>query len=487
MINTRDSADRRTYPELCTEPVVQDTTPGIRLKGQKERQLLMYRCKVSSMRIKLLVSILIVVFHAIGHAQGSMHNKVVLISLDGLGADSLRDPDLPAPTIKELMKQGTYAEAMQPINPTITWPNHTAMLTGFNAGQLHLVVNGLVTGQREQRIIKVDTKQPRSRMFSALTLYDVAHAHGLSTAEVDWVAIKDAEHIDWSFPEHPSPGGTMELELMRNGILTHEELERFAHPSQAWRDRIYTRAAVAILRNHHPDLMLIHLLALDTVEHQTGVNNDAMRNTIAFLDDRVKEIVEAVHDDGDLERTTFVLVSDHGQQNAHYQLHADVLLHDMPKYGEDMEQEARCLADGGFAMIYQKNATQFSLKDLQTFWQHQKGIRAALTPEEARVDGWPVPEDTMQAPDLLLYALDDYDFSGATGQEYITTSGQHGAHGYPNTNPGMQAVFIASGRGIRAHGKVPAFSNLQIASTIAEILGIPEKAFPGDPIKAILQ
>ena len=54
-------------------------------------------------------------------AQTSHHRqKVVIISLDALGAESLHDPYLPTPTLHKLMQQGTYAVAMHPINPTVT-------------------------------------------------------------------------------------------------------------------------------------------------------------------------------------------------------------------------------------------------------------------------------------------------------------------------------------------------------------------------------
>src|SRR3954464_2224063 len=58
---------------------------------------------------------------------------VILISLDGFPAYDLDDPKLPIPTLRELMKNGSSAKSMQPINPTWTWPNHTTMVTGVNA------------------------------------------------------------------------------------------------------------------------------------------------------------------------------------------------------------------------------------------------------------------------------------------------------------------------------------------------------------------
>ena len=79
--------------------------------------------------------------------DGSHPHKVVVISLDAFGAESLHDPHLPAPTLHKMMQEGAYATAMLPINPTVTWPNHTAMVTGVNASKHHVIVNGSIVNQ----------------------------------------------------------------------------------------------------------------------------------------------------------------------------------------------------------------------------------------------------------------------------------------------------------------------------------------------------
>ena len=50
---------------------------------------------------------------------------VVLISLDGFTARALADPALPLPTLRRLAKAGAMAKVMTPVNPTVTWANHT--------------------------------------------------------------------------------------------------------------------------------------------------------------------------------------------------------------------------------------------------------------------------------------------------------------------------------------------------------------------------
>ena len=420
-------------------------------------------------------------------ASATPRPKVIVISLDAFGAASLHEPQLPAPTLQALMRRGAYAVSMQSINPTVTWPNHTAMVTGVDASLHHLVVNGLVVNQRTATPPRIEMWLPKSRLVAVPTVYDAAHKAGLTTAQVDWVAIEDAPGIDWQFAERPDARGAIEQDLVRQHALTADQLAHFGEPSQAWRDRVYTRAAIDVIQQHHPDLLLLHLLALDSIEHDTGYGNNAGRNTIAFLDDRVKEVVDAVRAAGEIDRTTFIIVSDHGQQSVHQRVHPDVLLRQAALQAASASQPAFSVPDGGFAMVYQRHATAASIGHVKALFAGRPGIRSALTADEAAKDGWPTPAQSDQAPDLLLYAADGYEFvEGDTGA-FVTPTREVGAHGYPNTNPLMQGIFIAAGDGIAPVGEIPAFPNVDVAPTIARLLGISLGTVQGKPLTDILQ
>lgn len=419
--------------------------------------------------------------------DGGHPHKVVVISLDAFGAESLHDPHLPAPTLHKMMQEGAYATAMRPINPTVTWPNHTAMVTGVNASKHHVIVNGLIVNQREDTPPKIDPDAPKSVLVAVPTVYDAAHRAGMTTAEVDWVAITKADGITWRFPEKPDPDGVIEQDLVRHEVVSRDDLAHFGKPSQAWRDRIYTQAAIDIIRKHHPDLMLLHLLALDGIEHKTGYGNDSGKNTIAFLDDRVKDVIDAVREAGDLDRTTFLIVSDHGQQSVFKHINGDVLLREAGLQGQSVANPAFCVPEGGFALIYQKQATAESTAALKAAFAGKQGVRAVLTPQEAAEQGWPVPSATNQGPDLLVYAENGYAFASGDSSQAITEVKEVGAHGYPNSEPLMKAIFIAWGAGIAHAGEMPEFDNVAVAPTIADLLHLKMEHIDGKTVEQILQ
>src|ERR1700760_1583435 len=90
--------------------------------------------------------------------------KVVVISLDGFPASALKDPRLPIPTLRRLMREGSFAESMQPINPTVTWPNHTTMVTGVNASAHQVLWNGELLPASEGKAPTVDARRSKDEM-----------------------------------------------------------------------------------------------------------------------------------------------------------------------------------------------------------------------------------------------------------------------------------------------------------------------------------
>ena len=75
---------------------------------------------------------------------------------------------------------------------------------------------------------------------------------------------------------------------------------------------MWTNAAVHILREHRPNLLLFHLLALDSTQHRYAPRTPAALTAMAHLDTQVARIVRAIDDAGLTATTTIFVLSDHG-------------------------------------------------------------------------------------------------------------------------------------------------------------------------------
>lgn len=400
---------------------------------------------------------------------------------------------LPMPTLRALAAQGSFATAMRPVNPTVTWPNHTTLVTGVDASKHHVMANGLIELSPEKAKVEIEPWVDKSRLVHAETLYELASQRGLTTAQVDWVAIYGAHGVTWEFGEKPDAAGPIAKELVDQGIVTRDQIEHFGKGSSpAWRDEIWTDAAVDIIERHQPNLLLLHLLETDTIQHAYGPMTAGAYAAYAYADTCVARVVEAVRKAGLLDRTTFFLVSDHGFASFTHSIHLEVgleqqgLLH---KDGDHTPSSVLVKAEGGAAQIFlpdEKQRAALVLK-LKMYFASLPGVAHVYTNEEALAIGLPSERDTDQAPQLYLTADQDYAFSDGAADSLVTTHPAEGQHGYLNTDPNMQALFIASGARIRPRVSLGAITNLSIAPTIAEILGVNLRSAQEKPLEQILK
>jgi len=115
------------------------------------------------------------------------------------------------------------------------------------------------------------------------------------------------------------------------------------------------------------------------------------------------------------------------------------------------------------------------------------GIDGVYTNEEARSLGIPATADTDQAPDLYLTAREGYAFDDRLDGLLASDTPLHGQHGYNNTDPNMQALFVVSGAHIRGGVMLDTIPNLRVAPTIAKILNVSLPAAKQPPLDEILR
>ena len=423
-------------------------------------------------------------------AQPRKDRTVVLISLDGFPAYALDDPRLPIPTLRRLAREGAVASAMQPINPTVTWPNHTAIVTGVDASQHHVLFNGQLTRPAGGGRPTIEPWRDKDLMVHAPTVYDVVYQAGLTTAQVDWVAIYGAKTITWKFPELPDPTGAIERELIADGTVTSEQLRKFEDSSQAWQDEIWTDAAVKILEKHRPNLLFFHLLTGDDTNHEYGPMSNASLTAMALLDSNVKRIVDVLERTGMSRDATVIIVSDHGFRTIKHKIHPNVLLRQKGLLTEGQGQskgDAWVVPTGGTAMVYITDPARKAelVPVLRGILTGVEGVDRVYGTDEFATLGLPVAAVSDQAPDLVLSAKADYVFGNESEGEIITPT-VGGTHGYLNTDPKMQSIFIAWGRDVPKGLRLDSISNLDVAPTIAALLGLEMKEAKGHAIGQIV-
>jgi predicted AlkP superfamily pyrophosphatase or phosphodiesterase len=420
-------------------------------------------------------------------------NHVVIISLDGFPARALDDPYLPIPTIRRLAAAGAIARTMRPVNPTVTWANHTSMVTGVSPARHDVIFNGLLV--REVGMPpRVEPWRDKTEMVHAPTLYDAVHDAGQTTAQVDWVAIWNAPTITWEFRERPDAGDVIPREMVQAGLISAGDVASFSSKNIVWRDEVWTTAAAFILREHQPNLLLFHLLNLDSTHHRYGPGTPAGMTAMAHLDAQVGRIVQTIKDAGFADRTTYFVVSDHGFKTVKRQvrLNAAFAKAGLIKMaaGKITSADVYAVPEGGSGFVYVTvpDASGALLTRAKEALVGIEGIDRIVEAGEFAALGLPLPDASDQMGGLFVTAKDGYAFVADPAEPVVADTGATslGTHGYISTDPDLQAIFIASGQGIRAGVALDRVDNLDIAPTAAKILGVKMTNLQGRAIDEIL-
>jgi predicted AlkP superfamily pyrophosphatase or phosphodiesterase len=447
----------------------------------------------------LTLSLALTTLHA---AQKDRH--VILVSVDGLASHYFDDPKAHMPTIRALAAKGARAKRMKCSFPSVTWPNHTTLVTGVEPGRHGVIANNYYDRKTRKSVPFIpDPLFDKHEIVKVPTVYDVAHQAGLKTAGVIWPATRNAATLDWQLPDvfdqkifEDSATPSLLRELKAKGIPYEKQMEwcKAGNAGKAQRDWMYTRIAEHLLTTHKPNFLAIHLVTVDSFEHSTGRNSPEVYWACNDSDNRVREIIEATKTAGIYENTTFVIAADHGFITYTNQIKPNVVL---KKRGllksagpRIVEQKAYCLAQGGAAMIYildQANRAAIA-KQLRDEFAGLEGVAAVIEPKDFASVGQLTPDQDPRSPDLFLSAKNGYSFSGsANGDSPITAmAGPRGSHGYLPTHPLMYAGFVISGAGIKQGVVLDEISNMDVAPTIASLLGVKMKNVDGRVLREIL-
>lgn len=422
---------------------------------------------------------------------------VVLISIDGFPAYMWRDASVPVPNLRRLAAEGATANAMTVVNPSITWINHTTLVTGVHPRKHGVLFNGLLVRQGNKPP-KIEPWVDKSKLVFAPTLYDAAHAAGLTTAESDWVAVTRTGTIDWSFAEIPKAEDPVVKEMIADGALTPQELAWMQPPGRknmAWVDDIWTRAACYMFKKHKPNLLLYHTLNTDSTHHRYGPESPPSYTALAYADRLVGDVIRAVDESGRRAQTTFIVTTDHGFKKVSKYVYPNVALKQaglLRAAGPTVTQcDAYVMSQGGMAFAYILDPARKTelLPKVREILARTEGIAQVLDGREGPSLGMPTPEENQGMGDLILYPKPGFAFSaGVTGDATTApTTNYGGTHGFPASDPELDGIFIASGAGIRRGVRLDRIQNLDVAPTIARLLGLSLPNVEGRVLAEVLQ
>jgi predicted AlkP superfamily pyrophosphatase or phosphodiesterase len=449
----------------------------------------------------LLVALLLIGVLSPCSAEPRSDRCVVLISVDGLAGFYLDDPKADIPTIRRLAAEGARADGLECSFPTVTWPNHTTLVTGVPPAKHGVIGNNYLDRDSQTSIgLIVDPVFDKDQIVQVPTVYDAANNAGLSTAGVLWPASRNARTLDWTVPDMPAkeswekygtPVWLAELREAGIPVDRHETWckEKTGGPMRDW---LYARMARQLFEKHPPNLMLVHLIEVDHTQHAFGPRTPEAYWAVSYADDRVREIVAAAKRSKFGDNVTFIIASDHGFYPIEHSIRPNARLRELGLIRDvegKTERQAMALSQGGACMVYildEENRDAISTQ-LQKELAGLEGVAEVITPDRYGTLGVARPADDPRAPDLWLSAKSGYSFDNAdAGPAIEKRESPGGTHGYLPAQRDLHGTLVVSGAGVKRGVRLGKVQSLDVAPTIAALLGIDFPGTDGEPLAAAL-
>jgi predicted AlkP superfamily pyrophosphatase or phosphodiesterase len=428
---------------------------------------------------------------------------VVLVSIDGLAASYLTDERAKLPTLRKLMAEGASAQGMITSFPSVTWPSHTSLITGVQPAK-HGVIGNNVWDRKQNRALTYigDPELTKDQAVRVPTLYDYAHEAGLTCGAVIWPCVNGAKTLDWAIPDSNKP--ELHAKYTTPGFL--EELTKAGIDATklgqwGWdkerasdRDKLHTSVGNYLLEKRQVNLLLVHLIRPDGVEHAFGPHTREAFQAVAEADERIAEIWATLQKPPLAGKATLFIVSDHGFAPYETNIRLNVVLKELGLVttGEGdkvLERKAWCVPQGGSAFIYVLDDAHRdeTIATIRQRLEKIEGIKQVLAGKQIDEHGLPAPDANPQSPHLIAAAQPGFAFADATsGEAVVSAGGFKGTHGHVPTPDYMHATFIAAGAGIKPGAKLEIIRNVDVAPTIARLLGIEMKDVDGKVLTEIL-
>lgn len=417
--------------------------------------------------------------------------NVILISVDALKPEFVFEQErlgMSLPNLTRYFAQGgTFARGgVQSVFPTFTYPCHQSIITGTNPATHGVFNNGIF--------------DPTNRHNGAWhwfasdktdTLWELAKQNGYLSASVAFPTSVGARG-DYIIPEFWWDGSALDSRFIDavstpQGIVREMEQEIGQCPNgldlSDESDHQRYRAAMWVLQNkllprvvERPFFLSAYFASFDESAHVNGVYSPEAAQSLQKIDTMLGELIDYVMDK--TRGTTIVcVVSDHGTLDNRFNISPNVLLKQAglittDEQGRVLDWRAWSQRAGGVSEIRLRSADDTeaadALRKVMTALQADpaSGILEVLDRQQAtRRGGFPLA-------DWVLVADKGYEIrDDVTGDYCRTALSQKAQHGYSEAFPEMHASFMLTGKGIDAGRDIGEMNLIDIAPTLAELMG----------------
>ena len=377
---------------------------------------------------------------------------LILISLDGFRWDYIERTD--TPNLDFLIESGVHTEALVPIFPSKTFPNHYTIVTGLFAENHGIVANTMYDPVFDAPFSLGNQEAVRDgRWYEGEPIWVTAEKQGLVTACYFWpgseAEIGAERPTYWVAFDDDTP----------NSVRVSSVLE-----------------FIDMTGENRPAFYTLYFSDLDDAGHEFGPDSKGIQPAIREIDTRIGQLLTGLRERNILDTVNILVVSDHGMSQLSTEriiylddyLEPDSLnvINISPNLDIWLPEED---ADSVFDLLDEAHPhfKVYKKEDIPKYLHYSSHRR--VPPVVGIVDdGWSLTTHE-------VFKSDSEDYNGGT-------------HGFDPIHRSMHGIFIARGPAFKAGVTIPPVRNIHLYSLMAEVLGLEPASNDGsiDSIRQVL-
>ncbi len=390
--------------------------------------------------IRFLILIIIIALSGCDQKNENANDisTLILISMDGFRWDYVDRTD--TPHFDYLIENGVKAEALIPVYPTYTFPNHLSIVTGQYPENHGIISNTMWDTVYNEWYYIGEGSDPvqDGKWYEAEPIWNTVEKHGKKSAIYHWPG-SEAEILG----SRPSTYFVYE-NSSTNTMKTEQVL--------SWLDQS---------EPERPSFIATYFNDANYYGHRSDVESSSMDTVIQGLDDDLGLLLSGLDELNILDKVHIMIVSDHGMVNYHED--KVIFLDDHINFNW-LYRYHLGPAPMFFPYPDYMDSVYLSLKDAH--------------PNLAIYEKEEIPEDLHYSNHRRIYPIVGILDEGwlLTTHPYFEEDGFGGdyiaSHGYHPQYDSMQGICIAFGPAFKKGVSVPKIENIHLVELMAKVLDV---------------
>ena len=363
----------------------------------------------------------------------SSDKYTLVVSFDGFRHDYINR--VPTPNFDKFINGGVMASSLSPVFPSLTFPNHYSLATGYHVNEHKILGNKFFSKTLNKDYSMRDSKAVQNGQFYGMEpIWVTAEKNNILSATYFWIG-SEAEINGYRPTIYKKYDGSVKFKSRVDSVISWYNL-----PIE-----------------QRPKLTMLYFSEPDYTGHEYGPNSNEVNKSVIEMDSIFGYLIDELSRTKVYHDLDIIVVSDHGMSDV--SLDKVILLDkfiDLDKY--------KVIPSFAVTHLWNLNNDE----DISRIFDNENNVQIFKKGQFPKKYHF----SNSDSPDYLIVA--DLGWSLTTTQKLKqSNSFPGGMHGYDSNYLEMHGIFFANGPSFKSGVRIDSFENINLYPIICKTLEIP--------------